>query len=146
MSNYSDGGDHRSSHGVDSITGKLLASIAHECSAIGSEIARLGAALSPLISSAHDRSGILELQTFDALAQNAHAQAALIAHLTRALLLGQTISMEDIAKQLEGVPLPSVRHRMHLAVGAYSRPGVAADDDATFWPAADTAERCQAEP
>jgi len=113
----------------------LLHGIAHECTMIGSEIARVGAALSPLVVAAEKNGGLRELQAFDALAQNAHTQAALIAHLAGILLLGCDLSMEVALAQLEGIPLPAVRERMREAVGARAAPACMPDDsdDTTLW-------------
>jgi hypothetical protein len=113
---------------------RMLAGIAHECSLIGNEVARAGGVLSDIVAAAAGDAGTRELQGFDALAQNAHAQAKLIVHLTRVMLQGTGGSITELLRQIDDVPLPAVRRRMQGAIGAPRVPAVAqVDDDTTFW-------------
>lgn len=108
---------------------RILVAIAHECSTVGCDISQLGDALSETLVSDTGHH-MVQFQSFDALTQNAHAQAKLIAHIARLLLLGREVSMHEILMQIADVPLPAVRQRLCQAIGA----SVAeADDETALW-------------
>ncbi|HWA89418.1 MAG TPA: hypothetical protein VG889_05245 [Rhizomicrobium sp.] len=93
----------------------LLVAIASECSAIGGEISQLGDLISE--SAAVADPGLIRLQSFDRITQNAHAQAGLIAHIVRVLLAGQAPDTNDLIRAIENMPLPEVRARLKHALG-----------------------------
>lgn len=112
---------------------RILHGIAGEFSAMGTEIARIGDALSDSISNSAEH--VVQLQAFDRLAQNAHSQARLIAHLARSILVGEH-SASDVLGQIAEIPIPDVRRRLLHALED-SPPAHAADleEDPVFWTA-----------
>lgn len=111
---------------------RLLVAIAQECSLIGHDVAQLGGGLSDVLAADKNKFDIVRLQSFDALAQNAHAQAKLTAHIARHLLLGHDVSLADILEQIQDVPLPAVRQRLNKAIGG-THAVAETDDDMTLW-------------
>jgi len=95
----------------------LLAGIAKECSSIGTAISDVGDELSGAISKNDMTTVMLECQAFDRLAQVAHAQARLIAHIGRMLLEGKFASNDELLSVIEDVPTFDVRQRLRAAIG-----------------------------
>ena len=112
---------------------RILAGIAHECSLLGNDVSRIGDVLSDLIAGTAGGAEARELQGFDALAQNAHAQAKLIAHLTRVVLQGRGGSLNELIDQIEDVPLAGARRRLRAAIGAPASAARTDDDEVELW-------------
>lgn len=113
------------------VLARVMHRIAGECAEMGSEIARVGEALSDGLPNRETH--LVEFQAFDRLSQNAHAQARLVAHLARQILLG-TCTERDIVNQIEEIPLPDIRARMRQTVRNDCAPVIdVADEEAVFW-------------
>jgi len=112
---------------------RILHGVASEFSAMGSEIARIGDALSDSIS--NNAAHVVQFQAFDRLAQNAHSQARLIAHLARSVLVGEH-SASDVLGQIEEIPIPEVRRRLlHALEGSSPIHAAELEEDPVFWAA-----------
>src|ERR1700761_7156183 len=68
---------------------RVLAGVAWECATLANEIAQLGAALSAERDFLDAPARIMQLQSFDRLTQSAHAQAQIVAHVAREILVGR---------------------------------------------------------
>jgi hypothetical protein len=104
---------------------RMLDAIARECGAMAGEIAWLGAQVS-----GEARSGganIIALQSFDYLAQQADAQASLIARLAA----GMTRA-DEMRTAIEAIPLPLVRARLMAALAGKTILAQPLGDD-VFW-------------
>ncbi|HEY0266339.1 MAG TPA: hypothetical protein VGC16_06270 [Rhizomicrobium sp.] len=107
-------------------TARMLDAIARECSAMAGEIAWLGAQVS---SEARGGSAnIVAMQNFDYLAQQADAQASLIARLAA----GMTRA-DEMRAAIAAIPLPLVRARLLAALAGRTAAAALPDDD-IFWP------------
>jgi hypothetical protein len=91
----------------------MLDGIGNELQMVGSEILRLGEALSELMDAPLDFS---QMQSFDALSQNTLAQARLIIDLAR-LARDESVSSTTLLGLIEDVPFLSVRQRLRAAIG-----------------------------
>ncbi len=110
---------------------QALGGIADECSCLSLEIAELGGRLSEMEVGANKLVGVKEMQEFDRLTQNAHAQARLISYLARIVLGEAQIDRPGLVVQIDGVPLAEVRQRLKMAIGEQLE--VDAADDDMFW-------------
>ncbi len=106
---------------------RMLDAIARECSAMAGEIAWLGAQVSG--ETRHGGANIVALQSFDYLAQQADAQAGLIARLAAGM-----VRADEMRAAIEAIPLPRVRARLLAALAGKTAASLDLDDD-VFWPA-----------
>ena len=102
---------------------RLLAAIARECRGLAGEIAGLGGLVS---ADARAASTMVALQNFDYLAQQADAQAALIARLA-----GGMTRADEMAAAIAVIPLPHVRARLLLALTGAPQAAETGNDE--FW-------------
>lgn len=103
----------------------LLNAMAQECHLMAAEIAELG----ELVTSGESGADlVIALQSFDYLAQQASAHAALASILAR-----QAGPAEELMAVVDGIPLPAMRHRL-LAILSREPPRDLHDrDEAEFW-------------
>lgn len=100
------------------IRARMLAGVAWETAAIGSEISLLGATLSADGVALDDGHRMQHLQAFDRLAQWAHAQAQLVAHLAREILMERPSDVTQMLELVDSIPLYDVRTRLREALGS----------------------------
>lgn len=96
-------------------------------SAVAAEAGDLGAAIAWLGEQVSAGADIVALQSFDFLAQQAHAQGALIALL--AAMADGAADRHVLAAGVAKVPLPAMRSRLTLALGGPAEQGD--DEDGT---------------
>ena len=97
---------------------RILAGIAWECAAMGREIAELGDALSEDRMAIGDSARMENMQAFDRLTQAAHAQAQILAHIARDILMERSTDSPEMLELINSVPIHDVRMRLREALGA----------------------------
>ena len=96
---------------------RILAGIAFECAAMANEIADLGARISAPDTPVDGASEmIVRLQSFDRITQSAHAQAQIIAHVARDLLMARSSDRDSMLSMIDGIPLYDVRARLRESI------------------------------
>ncbi len=104
---------------------RMLDAIARECSAMAGEIAWLGVQVCD--ETRHGGANIVALQSFDYLAQQADAQASLIARLAAGM-----VRADEMRSAIEAIPLPWVRARLLAALAGQTAASLDLDHD-VFW-------------
>jgi len=114
---------------------RILAGIAFECAAMANEIADLGASISGVdVVSGTEPAMIVRLQAFDRITQSAHAQAQIIAHVARDLLMVRAPDRDYMLSMIDGIPLYDVRARLRESISGLPMPsGLQANDDPEVW-------------
>ena len=100
------------------LSAKILAGIAFECAAMANEIADLGATISggKSLPELTPQAMMMRLQAFDRITQCAHAQAQVIAHVARDLLMGRQSDRDYILTVIDDIPLYDVRARLRESI------------------------------
>lgn len=96
---------------------QLLRGFATEASTLGEEITRVGDAISGAAVASEDVTRMVEFQFFDLLAQNAHAQARVMARMAELLLSGSHTGGAEMREVLADMPIVAVKARLHQAAG-----------------------------
>ncbi|HTT99083.1 MAG TPA: hypothetical protein VMF58_13615 [Rhizomicrobium sp.] len=117
---------------------QLLSAVALECSRIGSEISQLGAAASGTAGRKGAAFNIVRMQSFDRLAQNAHAQSSLLAHVAQFVISGTALHSGSLSDAIDNNPVADVRARMRQALGLLQT--VSLNGGEEFWGDEDGAE------
>jgi hypothetical protein len=114
---------------------QILEGLSSEWLAVGTEIVRVGDAVTDIAMNGKGKFSVTQLQSFDILSQNAHAQAALMKGLSRLIAAGEGCAT-GVCALVESIPLPEVRRRLREAMGA-ATPAIAdaAAEDVEFWEA-----------
>ncbi|MBS0471278.1 MAG: hypothetical protein JSR60_09420 [Proteobacteria bacterium] len=112
---------------------RALAAVAWEISSLANEVSDLGASLSETAFIREDADVMMRFQAFDRLTQNAHAQAQLIAHIARQLLLRNNRDRSELLALVEDIPVHDVKVRMRESVGAVRSRAVPEAGAIDFW-------------
>ena len=97
---------------------RVLAGIAWECATLANQIADLGATLSTQPTLPEEPVHMIQLQAFDRLTQCAHAQAQIIAHVAREIMISRPSDAGQMLELIDAIPLHDVRMRLREALGA----------------------------
>ena len=118
------------------LSAKVLAGIAFECAAMANEISELGATISGgrSLPELTPEAMMIRLQAFDRITQCAHAQAQVIAHVARDLLMGRRSDRDYILSVIDDIPLYDVRARLRESIsGMPMHDADIAAGDAEVW-------------
>jgi hypothetical protein len=121
-----------SSSDPDNAIVRFLEGISRECTELGNDMATLGDFVSGSMVEAASPEVMFQLQAFDRLSQNAHAQARLLARIARFVLEDGEVSLAELSGLADDVPIHDARARLRQAINPLAAPPPSADDDIWF--------------
>jgi len=120
MLNFSDDRNSELKAQESTLIAVLLEGVAKECAVLAEEISHLGETLSAHKNIAPHATNIVEMQRFDALSQNARAQAQIMLNLAMVLSGRETFHIDDARSLIAKIPLWEVRMRLLAMSGEFA--------------------------